>query len=206
VLLVHGWSGQAAQLSSFVAPLVQAGFHVLAFDQPAHGQSPGRQTNVVGFADAVAAVAARVAPVHGIIAHSLGATAAAMALRRGLAVERAVLLAPPADPAPFAEAFARASGLPPACARGLGERARRRINEAAGPMADTTRARVLVLHDPADAEVPLSHGEAVAAAWPHGRFVRVSGLGHRRLMRDPAVIQTAVEFLEDRAAPQLIAL
>src|SRR6185369_13228471 len=39
VLLVHGWNGHAGRLSSFVQPLVEAGFGVVAFDAPAHGIS-----------------------------------------------------------------------------------------------------------------------------------------------------------------------
>jgi pimeloyl-ACP methyl ester carboxylesterase len=206
VLLAHGWAGQAAQLSSFVAPLLDAGFHVATFDQPAHGQSAGRRSDVVGFAEAIRTVAARLAPIHGIIGHSLGATATALALRQGLAVERAVLLAPPSDSAPFAQAFARACGLTPACAQGVVERARRHIVESAGPLADTSTARVLVLHDADDAEVPLSHGHAVAAAFPRGRLVRLSGLGHRKLLRDSAVVQAAVGFLDDTADAALVAL
>src|SRR5918999_654246 len=35
VLLAHGWNGDAAQLAGFVPPLLEAGFGVVAFDQPA---------------------------------------------------------------------------------------------------------------------------------------------------------------------------
>src|SRR5262245_33624468 len=75
VLLVHGWSGQAAQMSSFIAPLVKAGFYVVAFDLPAHGDSTGEHANILDLASAILAVGRRVGPVSGVIAHSLGATA-----------------------------------------------------------------------------------------------------------------------------------
>jgi alpha-beta hydrolase superfamily lysophospholipase len=45
ILLVHGWNGHAAQLRAFVSPLVDAGYRVVAFDQPAHGQSSGARTH-----------------------------------------------------------------------------------------------------------------------------------------------------------------
>ena len=42
VYLVHGWGGWRWQLDAFVAPLVEAGFRVVAFDAPSHGDSdPG---------------------------------------------------------------------------------------------------------------------------------------------------------------------
>src|SRR5690349_395790 len=46
VLLVHGWAGRGTQLGEFVAPLVAAQRRVVALDAPAHGDSPGTQTNV----------------------------------------------------------------------------------------------------------------------------------------------------------------
>ncbi|MEZ4682380.1 MAG: alpha/beta fold hydrolase [Caldilineaceae bacterium] len=47
VLLVHGWAGRGSQLAPLVAPLVNAGYRVVAFDAPAHGDSPGDRTNLL---------------------------------------------------------------------------------------------------------------------------------------------------------------
>src|SRR5687768_6915442 len=58
VLLVHGWESRAAQLGAFVAPLVENGFSAVAFDAPAHGQSPGQRASLRTFAEATRAVAA----------------------------------------------------------------------------------------------------------------------------------------------------
>lgn len=33
VILVHGWSGRGTQLGAFTGPLVNAGYHVIAFDE-----------------------------------------------------------------------------------------------------------------------------------------------------------------------------
>ncbi len=53
----------------------------------------------------------------------------------------------------------------------------------------------LILHDPADREVPWAHGSAIARAWPGATLEPLDGLGHRRLLRDPDVIQRVVEFV-----------
>jgi hypothetical protein len=63
VYLQHGWGGHRQQLGALVAPLVAAGYRVVAFDAPSHGESgPGpsgpRRTTAVEFADALAAVVA----------------------------------------------------------------------------------------------------------------------------------------------------
>src|SRR3712207_6641379 len=42
VALVHGWGSRAARLAVHVEPLLGAGFSVVAFDAPAHGESEGR--------------------------------------------------------------------------------------------------------------------------------------------------------------------
>jgi uncharacterized protein (TIGR00369 family) len=95
VLLVHGWEGRGSQLGAFVEPLVDAGMSVVTFDAPGHGDSPGRQLYLTDAADAVGAVAARVGPLHGFVAHSFGAPAVLLAYHRhGVDAARNVFVAP----------------------------------------------------------------------------------------------------------------
>ena len=60
-------------------------------------------------------------------------------------------------------------------------------------------AGLLVVHDREDREVPLAHGEALAATWPAARLRVTEGLGHRRILRDPEVIAEVVEAIRDGA-------
>ncbi|MFL5392754.1 MAG: alpha/beta hydrolase, partial [Myxococcales bacterium] len=199
VLVAHGWNGAAAQLFRLIARLVRGGFEVVAFDQPAHGLSGGTRTDVADMADAVRSVAFRVRPVHAVVAHSLGATAAALAIARGAAIPRAVLIAPPVEVPYFARGFARRLGLPPARAEGM----LRKLAEVTGPvealdlrqLAPRQRAALLVLHDLDDREVPFAHGEALASAWPGARLRSLQNLGHRRMLREPFVLDEIVDFL-----------
>src|SRR5262249_8203174 len=82
VLLVHGWGGHAGRLSAFVAPLLEAGFGVVAFDAPAHGISEGSFASLPDFIRSVELVAGVVAPV-ALVGHSMGAAACALAVRGG---------------------------------------------------------------------------------------------------------------------------
>ena len=66
VLLVHGWEGRGSQLGAFVEPLVAAGLSVVAFDAPAHGDSPGHRLYLTDLADCIADVAAALGPLHAI--------------------------------------------------------------------------------------------------------------------------------------------
>src|SRR5688500_6559183 len=42
ILLVHGWGSRGARLASFLPPLTEAGYSVVAFDAPGHGASAGK--------------------------------------------------------------------------------------------------------------------------------------------------------------------
>jgi pimeloyl-ACP methyl ester carboxylesterase len=199
VLLAHGWSGAAAQMTGFVPGLVRAGFRVVAFDHPGHGQSNGKRVTVLDLRDAVRAVGEAFGPPHAVIAHSLGGSATALALAQGLPAGRAVLIAPPADVGFFARAFAERLGLPPSRVPGV----LARVREALGVdpasldlrlLASRMTTPMLLLHDPADPEVPFEHSRAIAAAWPGARLAPLANLGHGRPLRDPRTIIAAVDF------------
>lgn len=201
VLLVHGWEGRGSQLGAFVEPLVAAGLSVVAFDAPAHGDSSGQRLYLTDLADAVADVAASVGPLHAIVAHSFGAAAVLLAgQRHGLDVARNALISPNVliddAVARFAQTLA------------LDADERRRFEQAlvasSGVDLETLHldqliegrdAGMLVVHDREDREVPLRHGDQLAASWPNAQLVLTEGLGHRKILRDPAVIERVVAFV-----------
>ncbi len=66
-------------------------------------------------------------------------------------------------------------------------------------------ARLLLLHDPADREVPFSESERIAAAWPGARVHAVPGSGHLRMLRNPEVVRAAVDFVREDRTPLSLA-
>jgi pimeloyl-ACP methyl ester carboxylesterase len=207
VYLMHGWAGNSGQLAAFVAPLTARGYRVIAFDTPSHGTSgPGafgpRSSSLPEFVRALTAVATIHGPAHAVIAHSMGATAAATALTGGtLHAERLVLLAPMAAPALYARQFTTALGGGARTYQRLLTRAERRIG---APMRDfdipelgltATTLPTLIVHDREDAFMPVAHSTAIAAVWTSATLHLTSGLGHRRLLRDPEVIARVVQFV-----------
>jgi pimeloyl-ACP methyl ester carboxylesterase len=207
VLLAHGWGGTAADMAPLAERLQAAGYRAVLSDFPAHGRSPGRRTNMVEWLRATKAVAAAVGPVHALAGHSFGAATVAIALAEHemVDVRGAVLLAPVIGPALFVDRFSGAIGLPAARAEGM----MRHIAETIGREPRSLDARwaathlhvpALVVHDPADREVPWAHGESIADAWPGSRLVAAEGLGHRRLLRDERILAMVTEFI--RALPR----
>jgi pimeloyl-ACP methyl ester carboxylesterase len=200
VLLLHGWEGQASDLAAFAPPLLVAGFGVLAMDLPAHGGSAGRQTSIPQSARALRAVGEALGPLHAVIAHSVGSAVLAEALHAGLAAERAVLVAAPAYYERHARGFAVASGLDAAGTEAMLELLSATIGadvrEISLPRrAPNLRQAALFIHSSDDRVVAIEESLASAAAWPGARHVRVEGLGHRRVLADPAVVATATEFV-----------
>lgn len=212
ILLLHGWGGYAGQLHAFVAPLHAAGFRVVAFDAPAHGASAasrhgGRRVTFFEFADALNIVAAAESSVAGIVAHSGGCTALSLALRGGWsAPANIVFVSPFAQPSASIDDFARVIGANERVIAAFSTGVERWLGHPWSYLDISTLEevhkwrRLLVIHDEDDREVPLSQARAVAASWPSAQLVETQGLGHRRLLRDPAVVERVLAFFAKSAS------
>lgn len=212
VCLMHGWGGRRAQLGALVGPLVAAGHRVVAFDAPSHGDSepggagPGRAT-ILDFVDALAALCVAEGPAQAIVAHSIGCMAAAMAVRDGLAVERLVLVAPMADIRLYTDDFARGVGFGPRIQARMVARIERRVGHPLSYFAIPAIGEhleapppLLLVHDQNDNETHWSDSVAIADLWSGARLETTVGLGHRRVLRDPAVISEIVGFVTTTAS------
>jgi pimeloyl-ACP methyl ester carboxylesterase len=209
VLLLHGWEGRGTQLGTLAESLAREGYRVIAPDFPAHGDSPGRRTNLLEFAAVVEALIIAEEPV-AIVAHSFGAAATTVALRDATFDGRLVYLSPPEDFAFFTETFGRMLGISDDLAR----RMERTIERQFGidwshlrgtALAPKMSAPLLVIHDDDDLDVPARFGRDLAAAWPDSTLLLTRNLGHRRILRDPAVIAATIEFIE-RPRPRRMAV
>lgn len=209
IIASHGWGGRGAQFRAFVQPLTEAGFQVWLFDHAGHGQSEGREASLVDFAEGVTAVCrhivARGITVHGLIGHSLGSAGLATALRgfntnAPIAASRVVLIAPPSSLMRYSRIFAKHFGLPERIRAAMQWRFEQRYGvkwqsfEMPQAVANLA-AKALVIHDSGDRDVNIESGLTVARSWPDARFKRTAGLGHRRILKSPAVIQDAVDFM-----------
>jgi pimeloyl-ACP methyl ester carboxylesterase len=200
VAFVQGWYGWGGQLAAFAPPLLAAGFKVLTFDAPGHGESGGRRSSIVHFARVLRA--SHPEGPRAVIAHSLGAAAAALAMAEGLGVGRAVFVGATAGPRDWTIQFARGFGIAEGAMARLRRRTERRLGRRWEDFDVVALARrraepLLVIHDRDDPEVPWSDGAAIAEAWPGARLVTTAGLGHRRILRDDQVVRSAVAFIAE---------
>ncbi len=204
VLLVHGWGSRAARFRMLAPLLVDAGFRVVAYDGPAHGRSPGERTTLPEYSAALLEVASLLGPLQAAVGHSLGGAAIAVALHRGLRLERTALIAPFGAPPEFVDRFAKIIALP----RRAQERMVANLEKRLGlrfqdlhiaDLARTLHTPALVIHDRDDEDIPLKEGRAIATAWPGSEFVVTEGLGHHAIMRDPGVARRVAEFVAVRS-------
>ncbi len=204
VLLVHGWSGRGTQLGSFVQPLLDAGYRVLSFDAPAHGKSSGKQTDLYEFADVILALQKHYGDIHAAITHSFGGPCIANAIQRGFKTNRIVSISPPATMKGLVEKFNDALHLP----KKIRDKMQQQIEKSYSKdiweelsMANTMKGVAipgLLIHDTNDTDIPWQEGEAVAHAWHDAKFIKTSGLGHRRILRDEFVIKTTVAYIAEK--------
>lgn len=207
VMLVHGWESRTTHWHAWVPALLAAGLRVSALDLPAHGHSSGASTDVVQAGRAVLAFARQLGAVHGVVAHSMGSAASLYAFAHGLEVQASVHLAGPASVRRVLQGAARMGGLDASGSQALMQAFEQRTGQSLDDMelpalSHGFRHPALICHDPADAEVPFSESRQLAAAWPLARLVETSGVGHRRILRDPKVIEAGVQALARHTAPR----
>lgn len=209
IYLMHGWGGSRGQLGAFVAPLTAAGYRVVALDAPSHGDAgPGAfgagRSLITEFTATLAAAVRTFGPAYGIVGHSLGGGAAALAVLDGLPVERLVLISPMPDPNAFAVGFANSLGFGERVRSGLMRRLESRtglpmtyfdaVSRARDDVSDV-RPPLLVVHDQEDKQIPYAMGTAIAMAWQGAELCSTRGLGHQRILSDPDVLSTVMQFL-----------
>jgi pimeloyl-ACP methyl ester carboxylesterase len=196
VLLVHGWEGSHVDLDAFVAPLLARGFGVVTLDLPAHGESSGATASTPDCGEVLAALGLEIGPLAGAIAHSAGALTVVAALDRGLRTRCVVLIGTPEGYERYVRWFAdeqRVDGdalIAALAGRGIDVRALG-LSNGVGKLD----LPAMIVHSLDDDVCEVRGARAVAAAWRGSEFVEVDGLGHKRILRDPAVIEHIVEFV-----------
>lgn len=204
VVLAHGWNGRASQFATFVRELVSEGFRVVAFDAPAHGESPGRRTYLIDWIDALGELQRSHGRIHAMVGHSLGGLATLIAAGRGVQVDRVVTIAAPADADLLLSQFRATLGYDERTAAAVRDRftARyfpgeadpfARLSPLRSPLPDAVS--LLAVHDERDRVVPFGELGRLAAAHPSARVVTTTGLGHNRVLTADPVLDAVVDFL-----------
>ncbi|MCK9793386.1 alpha/beta hydrolase [Isoptericola sp. 4D.3] len=204
VLLAHGWRSRASRFAPLVVALEEAGLGVVSFDGVAHGDSTGHRMSALDQMAAIRAVHETEGPFTAVVGHSLGGLASGLALAEGLPVDRFVSVSTMTGFDAVAESFLRLVGLP---AR-LHDRFCDHVERTFPGDVRDVRARVDLVAHPVPAHVPtlfvhddddrmsLPDGaRRLHAAVPGSELVVTRGLGHNRILDDPAVVDAVVSHV-----------
>lgn len=203
VILAHGWNGRGGQLGKFVKPLLESGKGVVLFDAPAHGESAGTRINLREYAEKLIALTNDYESVDAVIAHSFGGAATVYALHMGLPVERVILIASPANIEGIFQRFSKRLELGEATQKEFrAELAKQSHTEAQGGILHLANwvkllpTRALIVHDPADPDVPYEDSLELQYYWPRAELLSVEKVGHRKILKSEEVINESVQFLK----------
>ncbi|MFC1481281.1 alpha/beta fold hydrolase [Candidatus Neomarinimicrobiota bacterium] len=205
ILVVHGWGSRGTRLGHLAGPLNKLGYRVVAFDALGHGDSSGKVTNILEIAGVIAALHEKYDPIQAMIGHSLGGMAISVALvRHRLEISRLAIVASPLSMKYIFESFGQQLNLTAKVLELLRIRVVERFRRVYGVEIDQLSPDVLIpkitvpaiiFHDQSDREVALHQAEGYASGLPNSQLVVTSGLGHRRILRDPEIVRQLVAFI-----------
>jgi pimeloyl-ACP methyl ester carboxylesterase len=215
VLVIHGWRSRTEYMRALIVGFSESGYRVVSLDLPGHGQSPGRRLTLMTAVEAAHAAGEQFGSFAAVVGHSFGGAVAVNAVAGSLqgipplAAQHLVLIAAPSSlPAIFAD-FSAMVGVGSRAQRAMAERVERL---AGRPLADFSGVRqltdmplpTLVIHARDDQEVLAEHATRYAQAGDHVAVHWVDGLGHRRILSDPGVVNRAVAFVGNEQQPALL--
>jgi pimeloyl-ACP methyl ester carboxylesterase len=135
----------------------------------------------------------------------MGALGTAFACSQGLDPSRVALVAPAVSPKQATETMGRLLWMSGNVVDNLQQRLEDRVGLALddmeeGRLYDDVTCPTLVVHDRDDHDVSVDAAEAIAEA-TDARVRWTEGLGHRRILRDPAVVARVVSFIDEAPRP-----
>lgn len=202
VLLVHGWATCGNQMAKPAQSLIDSGYRVIWFDAPAHGQSTGWQTSLFEVSQAISDIQQREGEFEAVLAHSFGVPCSLYAMHNGLKTKKLIAIASPATAVGLIEKFCKILKANKQTHRYLSQRIDQFLGDmtiseiAAENMAQGIDQSCLVIHDKHDRMVRISEGRAVQKNLKHSTFMQTERLGHNRILNDPQVISSCVDFIQ----------
>ena len=207
VLVIHGWAGRATQFRRFIKPLLAAGYEVIGFDGPAHGQSEGKSTNIIEFGETLQEIYKVTGIPEAIIGHSFGGPVSLVAAMNGLPIKTLVTIASPTISEDILDSYLviinGSEKTKEYFKKEVLKRTGKSFNEFSSLHAIQNvkqKINLLLVYDEDDKEIPLRHPQALLKVYPEAELLQTKGLGHNRILKDDTVIREIVTFIHRNAS------
>ena len=201
VWILHGWKSRGSKLKKLITACVDKGCEVVAWDGPAHGDSPGKRSSLAPYTQIlVADINNSEKKPDAIMGHSFGGAASAYACQLGITPKLLVLISAASSTVGVFERYWDFIGL--------GTKARNRFMEiveretgvkvdsmSSANFISTLPQKVLVIHDDEDELVPLSDAIKLKDIRPDVEIFETHGLGHNRILHDEKVCARVSQFV-----------
>jgi hypothetical protein len=202
ILFVHGWNGRGVNFACFFEPLINAGYSVIAYDAPAHGESGGQFTNYFELTDTVRSFLdpSHGLDIQGIIAHSIGASAVINCISKEKPSVDAVLIAPALKLKELLFNLFNHHGVPEIAYRNLIARMEGYYGydvhqDNPYGLAKTISTKMFIVHDKDDPTIPYTDSKILSENTDHVYLHTTEGLGHKRILRDTAVVDVVTAYI-----------
>jgi len=199
ILLMHGWEGRASQMAVFL-PYLSDQYQLIALNAPAHGLSEGMRSNPHKFIKAIFTAQQHFGDFHAIVGHSMGGGSAVYAALENLNVNKVISIAGPSDFEVLVRGFASFIGLRSKALNIFLQKAEEEVELSFPTLNLASRVAklkqpLLVIHDEDDIEVPFASASRYKDSITQGEFYTTKGLGHRKIMQSPEVLQKVADFI-----------
>ena len=205
ILFVHGWNGRGIHFRYFFEEFINAGYTVIAYDAPAHGESNGQDTSYFELTDVVRSFldSSLSFDIQSIIAHSLGASAVINCLSKEKPSIDTVLIAPALK---FRELLYNTfdnQGLPEIVYQAMIAELEsyygyNLYEDNPYTLLKKISSKIFIVHDKDDLTTPYLDSKVIAEQLNHVHLLTTEGLGHKNILRDKTVVNTIQKYIFDQ--------
>lgn len=200
VLLIHGWSGRGTQLFKIADILLENGYSVISFDAPAHGHSSGTQTMMNEFVICIKVLSEKYGSFEFGIGHSLGGMALLNAINRGVSFQKAICIGSGNSIFDIMKDFVAKLEMKPVIAQMMKEHYDQKFGVdletfSSYQVAKNIEIATLIIHDTEDKDVPVQCAYDIHKQLKNGALMITNGLGHRKVLGDPKVLEKIINFI-----------
>jgi Serine aminopeptidase, S33 len=203
IMVVHGFESSSNNFEAYITAFINKGYSVIAADAPAHGASEGKQITLPLYIKTIAVVCEQFGPMDRYLAHSFGGLALMHYLEKTEhdAMVRVALIAPATETVSSIDILFKFLRLNNAVRLAFDHIILQKTGRPAGyysiPRASAqVQASILWVHDENDEVTPIADLRALMTARPANiDFLITQQLGHRKIYRNAAVMQSVIDFL-----------